>query len=94
MSKLEGIWFKLDSSWTNIEKETKVDVRDSTFAIDHNVTIVTILDLQDVAKNAVGSHGLDEIASRSLECNSFGWPKLEKEEFCEVVDLSSSHFVS
>ena len=51
----------------NVKEETKVDVDDVSFAVDHDVPVVSVLDLEDVAGDGVGGHGLDEVEASTLE---------------------------
>lgn len=67
---------------------------DVPFSVDHDVSVVTILDLQDVAGDRVGGHTLDEVHSSLLEGDRVDRSVLVDEEAEEVVDLGSSHLVS
>lgn len=65
--KLETVGFKLDTSRTNVEEESEIDVDNVSFAINHDVSIVTILDLKNITSNRVGGHGLDKVEPGFLE---------------------------
>ena len=54
-------------TWPDVEKEAEVNVDDMTFAVDHDVSVVSVLDLEDVASDGVGGHGLDEVEASTLE---------------------------
>lgn len=70
------------------------DVNDMPFSVDHDVSVVTILDLEDVAGDGVGGHTLDEVHSSLLEGNRVDGSVLVDEEAEEIVDLCSTHLVS
>jgi len=42
-------------------------VYDVAILVDHDVTIVAILDLEQIADQRVGCHGLDKVGARRLE---------------------------
>jgi len=50
-----------------VEDESEVDVDEMALLIDHDIAIMSVLDLQDVADDAVGSETLGEIESCLLE---------------------------
>ena len=68
-------------------------VYDVPFGIDHDVTIVSVLDLQNIARHRVRCHGLDEVKTSSLKGDSFLSPIFGNEEVEEVVDFGATHFV-
>ena len=78
----------------NVKEETKVDVDDVSFAVDHDVPVVSVLDLEDVASDGVGGHGLDEVEASTLEGNCVLPAIFGDEEVEQVVDFSATHFVS
>lgn len=47
--------------------ETQTDMNNVSLSVDHDVSVVAILDLQDVTCDRVRSHGLDEVQARALE---------------------------
>jgi hypothetical protein len=69
-------------------------VSDATSSVDHDVTVVTVLDLDDVAEERVGGHGLDEVGAGALEVGRIGRAVLHYEEALEVVDLGTTHLVA
>ena len=69
-------------------------MRNAPFSVYHDVAVVSILELKNVAEDGVGGHGLDEIASGPLKCDRLLRTELEQEERGEVVDLGSSHLVA
>ena len=70
------------------------DVHDMAITIDHDVAVVPILDLENIASHGVCSHGLDEIQSSFLEGSSI-WTAIFVDEITvKVVDLGTTHFVS
>ena len=54
-------------AWPDVEEETEVDVDDVSLAVDHDVPVVSVLDLEDVAGDGVRGHGLDEVEASTLE---------------------------
>jgi hypothetical protein len=54
------------------KEESKINVHDVAFNVNQNVTIVSILDLEDVAQQRVGSQTLAEVVSGMLELSLFG----------------------
>jgi hypothetical protein len=79
---------------TNVEKKPKVDVGDATSSVDHDVSVVAVLDLDDVTEERVGSHRLDEVGTGALEVGRVGRAVLHYEEGLEVVDLGTTHLVT
>ena len=90
----KGIYTEASKKLINIEEEAEVNVRDAPFSVNHDVAVVSVFELEDVAENGVGGHGLDEIAPSSLKCHRLLWTELDQEEGSEVVDLGSSHFIA
>lgn len=72
----------------------RTNVDDMTFAVDHDITVVPILDLQDIACNRIRRHRLNEVQARSLELESILSTIPSHEEVQKVVDLGTSHFVT
>lgn len=66
---------------------------DVAFPINHNVAVMSILDLQDIAGYRVRRHGLDEVESSLLERYGVDTPILVDEVGDQVVDLGAAHFV-
>lgn len=85
---------RVANSRADVEQETEVDVDDVSLAVDHNVSVVTVLDLEDVAGDGVGGHGLDEVHARLLKWDCVDTTVLVDEEAEEVVDLGSAHLIS
>lgn len=50
------------------------------FTVNHDIAVVTIFDLEDIASNRVCSHGLNEIQPCFLEGNCVGSSILRDEE--------------
>lgn len=69
LCQLERSTLKLDATRGNVEAETKVDVQNMTCVINHNVSVVTILELKEVGDDAVGCHTLDKVVAGFLESN-------------------------
>lgn len=58
--------------------ESRDEIGYLPFAVNHDVPIVTVLDLQDITSNRKCGYGLDEIEASALECNGLfstiqGW---------------------
>lgn len=64
-------------------------MEDVTFDIDHDVLIVSVLDLQNVAKEGVGGQRLHEVLPGGLVCLCASWTKLAKEVINESFVLTS-----
>jgi hypothetical protein len=94
VTELERVGLELDPARTDVEQEPKVDVRDATAAVDHNVAVVPVLDLDDVAQERVRRHGLDKVGPGALKVGRLDGSELHREERQEVVDLGSAHFVT
>jgi hypothetical protein len=75
-------------------KKRLTDMNDMALPVDHDISVVSILDLEDVASDRVGGHALDEVHPRPLERNRVDRTVLVDEEAEEVVDLRSAHLVS
>lgn len=61
-SQLERGRFKVDPSRGVAEHEAEVDVDDVALLIQHDVAVVPVLDLQEVADQAVTCHALCEVS--------------------------------
>ena len=80
-----------------LDRKSEAERTDMGYAakpIDHDVPVVAVLDLDDVAEKRVGGHRLDEVGARFLEVDSVGAAVLENEEASKVVDLGATHLVS
>jgi hypothetical protein len=44
-------------------------MHDMPFSVNHNIPIVTVLNLEDITSNRIGGHRLDEIEASALELN-------------------------
>lgn len=70
------------------------NVDNVTLAVDHNITVVSVLDLQNVACDRVCSHRLDKVETRSLELHGILATILGNEKVEKIVDLCPTHLVS
>jgi hypothetical protein len=61
---------------------------------NHDIPIMSILDLQDVTSNRVCSHGLNEVQSGSLETGGILSTIFCDEEVLKIVHLRPAHFIS
>lgn len=64
-----------------------------TMAVNHDVSIVPVLDLQDVARHRVRRHGFDKVQAGSFEGDSIDRAILVDKVLVEIVDLCSTHLV-
>lgn len=64
-----------------------------TLAVNHDIAIVPVLDLQDVTSNRIRGHGLNEVQTRALEFHGIFATISGNEEIQQVVDFCPSHFV-
>lgn len=62
--------------------------------VNHDVPVVTILDLQDVASEGVRSHGLDEVQAGLLERDGVLAAVPGDEEVEQVVHFSTTHLIT
>jgi hypothetical protein len=69
-------------------------MHDMTLPVNHNVPVVAILDLENVASHGVGSHGLDEVQPRLLEGNGVWCAILRNKERHQIVDLCATHLIT
>ena len=53
-------------TWTTLKHETKVNVDNVTLLINHDIAIVSVLDLKEELHHTVGGHGGDEVPPRVL----------------------------
>lgn len=91
--QLERSLFELDAlSWRIRQEEAEVDVHDVALDVDHDVAVVPVLDLENVAYERIGSQRLAEVLTRGL----VGLATRGAELVAEVVDdaylLSSELF--
>jgi len=62
--ELEGSLLKLHAlAWCVREEESKVNVHYVAFNVNHDISIVSVLDLKDVAKQGVGGQRFAEIVA-------------------------------
>lgn len=62
------------------QQKSKINMQNVSFNINHNVTVVSVLNLQDVAHQGIGSQTVAEIIFRNFESGSFRPTKLPVEE--------------
>jgi len=70
------------------------NVHNMTIPADHNIPVMSILDLQDVTSNRVCSHRLNEVQSSSLETGGILSTVFCDEEVLKIVHLRPAHFIS
>jgi hypothetical protein len=63
-------------------------------AIDHDIPVVSVLDLQDVTSHAIRRHRLDKVESSLLKGRRVDAAVLVHKVAEQVVDLGSSHLIS
>ena len=54
-------------SWRPVEDETEIDVDEVPVFVDHDVSVMSILDLQDIADDAVSCQTFCKVESGFLE---------------------------
>lgn len=69
-------------------------MNDVSVTVNHDVAIVTVLDLEDVTRNRVRRHRLDEVEPGFLERDGVLAPILRDEEVKKVIDFGPTHFIS
>lgn len=62
--------------------------------VDHDVPVMTILDLQDVASEGIRSHGLNEVQAGLLKCDGVLAAVSGDEEVEQVVYFSTTHLIT
>lgn len=67
---------------------------DVTLSVNHDVPVVPIFDLKDVASYRVTGHGLYEIESSALELDAIFPSIFRLKESKQVIDLRPTHFIS
>ena len=74
--------------------EIFTDVDDMSLAINHNVPVVPVLDLENVAYNGVGSHRLNEVQPSFLKLDGVLATVFCDKEVQQIVDFCSSHLIA
>ncbi len=64
-----------------------------TFPVNHDVSIVPILNLQDIARNGIRSHGLYEVHTRFLERDRVLTAILGNEKVEQVINFRTTHLI-
>src|ERR1700761_1476994 len=72
----------------------RTNVDNVAFAVDHDVAIVAVLDLEYIARYGIRCHRLDEVLPCLLIRVGVLPAIFRDEEALEVVDLRAAHFVS
>jgi hypothetical protein len=70
------------------------DMHDMPLPIDHDITIMAIFDLQDIASHAVRRHRPDEVEASLLECGGIDAAVLVNKVTEQIVDLGTAHLVT
>jgi hypothetical protein len=65
--QLEGGTLEAHTTGGNVKAETEINVDDMAGVVDHDISVVSVLELQKVGDNRVGSHTLDEVGAGFLE---------------------------
>ena len=92
--QFERVWFEAHAAGSDVEQEAEVDVHDVSFAVKHNVAVVAIADLENVADDGVGCHGLDKVEAGLLERDAVLVTVAVLVKVAQVVDLGAAHFVA
>ena len=69
-------------------------MNDMSISINHDVAIVPIFNLKNIASDGVSGHRLNEIHSRVLETDRIWTTELAYEEVLKIVYLCPSHLIS
>ena len=69
-------------------------MHDVSFAVEHDVPVVAIADLENVADDRVGCHRLDEVEAGLLERDAVLVAVAVLVKVAQVVDLGAAHFVA
>ena len=70
-------------------------MHDMALSIDHDIPIMSILDVQYVARNRVRSHRLDKVQTSLLKRHALWVPIFRFEESnTKIIDLGSTHLIS
>ena len=64
-----------------------------TFPVNHDVSIVPILNLQNITRNGICSHGLYEIHARFLERDRILTTILGDEKVEQVINFRTTHLI-
>ena len=70
------------------------DVNYLALSVDHNIPVVSISDLKDVANDGVRSRRLNEAQSGLLESDRMFSTTVFNEEIERVIDFCQSHLIS
>ena len=73
---------------------SQTDVNYMALSVNHDVSVVSILDLEDVTSDGVRSHRLNEVQPGLLEGDRVLSTIFAYEEIEQVVDFGPSHLVS
>ena len=67
---------------------------DMSLSIDHNISIMTVLDLQNVACKRIRGHGLNKIQPCLLERDAVLSAVFGYEEVDQIVHLRTTHLIT
>ena len=73
---------------------TLTDMYNMAFAVNHDVSIVSVLDLENVAHDRVRRHRLYEVKTSLLELDGVFAAILRHKEVQQVVDLRATHLIA
>jgi len=94
VSKFEGVWFEFYASRPYVKQEPEIDVDYVTLSVNHDVSVMPILDLEDVTGDRVRSHRLNEVQPGLLEGDRMLSTIFPDEEIEQIVDFGPSHLIS
>ena len=92
--ELEGGALEADAAGGDVKAEAKVNVQDVAGVVNHDVAVVPVLELQQVADHAVGGHALDKVAPRFLKRNRLLAAKLGQKVVVQPVDGFAAEHVA
>ena len=67
---------------------------DVPITINHDISIVAILNLENITSHGVCSHGLNKVQLCFLKSNSILASIFGSEKVQQIVDLSPTHFIA
>lgn len=62
--------------------------------VNHDVAIMPVFDLQNVAEHRVGCHGLHKVVACLLELDGAFGSETGMKEAWQIVDFCATHFIS
>ena len=92
MGELEGRTLKVYTAWVVLQHKSEIDMDDVPRSVDHYVSIVAVLDGEQVGEDAVGCQTADEVRLRLLEL-VMEIPSVKLVQVGQLVVLEVCHFL-